>query len=179
MYSPFCSSFLQFVKSQALLRKVLAAWNTSLVIMLHGGLYCHVRRKTSCFVLSRTIQGPSYSGHVDFPWWERAASSSQEWFLLQWTKRNQWCSLWLCFSPEMLAQGTRIHLGMLYITHSLPVFCRERMKIAERDGQDGFFKLRHWVATASQEFFGSLLESHFKAITHSELYSNTEINAST
>lgn len=33
--------------------------------------------------------------------------------------------------------------------------------------------------TASRGLFGSWIESHFKAITHSELYSNTEINAST
>lgn len=53
-------------------------------------------------------------------------------------------------------------------------FYRAKIKVREEwDEQDEI------LATASQEFFGSLLESHFKAITDSELYSNTEINAST
>lgn len=73
-----------------------------LVILVHGGLYRPISRKTSCLVLSRTIQGPSYI-------WTRGLSTVGEGCLLfpgvvsravNEDKRSQWCSLLLCFSPR-------------------------------------------------------------------------------
>lgn len=75
---------------------------------------------------------------------------------------------------DMLSEVSSIHFGTYY----LPVSSLLQEKTWER-WTGPASALSYWRTTRSQGLFGSWLESHFKAITHSELYSNTEINAST
>lgn len=75
---------------------------------------------------------------------------------------------------DMLSEVSSIHFGMYY----LPVSSLLQEKTWER-WTGPASALCYWRTTGRQGLFGSWLESHFKAIAHSELYSNTEINAST
>lgn len=75
---------------------------------------------------------------------------------------------------DMLSEVSSIHFGMYY----LPVSSFLQEKTWER-WTGPASALCYWRTTGRQGLFGSWLESHFKAIAHSELYSNTEINAST